>query len=104
MKRMITLTLIISCLAIASSVQAATFKMMDGSIIQGDLAERSIKLKTSYGEATFRVVDIVSYQDGVLKLRDGNTIKGIILNRSLKVRTSSGSFAVDPLKIHSYEP
>jgi hypothetical protein len=91
-------------LAFASLAMAGTFRMKDGSTIEGQLAERSLKLKTAYGEASIKAQDVVSYHDGVVKLRDGNILKGTILNRSLKVKTSTGSFSIDPTKISSFEP
>jgi len=91
-------------LACSSLAVAGTFKMKDGSTIEGQLMERTIKLKTSYGEANIKAQDVVSYHDGVIKLRDGNTLKGTILNRSIKVKTSTGSFIIDPTKLNSFEP
>jgi hypothetical protein len=103
MKEFIAVTVILISLAFSSVVLAATFKMNDGTTLEGQLAERSIKIKTSYGEASIKAQDVISYHDGVIKLRDGNTFKGIILNRSLKIKTSTGSIAVDPLKLLSFE-
>jgi hypothetical protein len=103
-KRLIALMLVLTFMTLSSSALAATFKMKDGTSLVGQLAERTIKMRTSYGEASFKTQDIVSYQDGILKLRDGNTVKGTILNRSLKVKTATSSFVIDPEKILSFEP
>jgi hypothetical protein len=103
MKKLVAVTIILISLAFSSAVLAATFKMKDGTTLEGQLAERSIKIKTSYGEANVKAQDVVSYEDGIIKLRDGNTFKGVILNRSLKVKTSTGSIAIDPLKLLSFE-
>ena len=103
MKRMICLALILTCLGASSLALAGTFKIKDGSTIVGQLVERNIKMKTAYGEASFKAQDVVSYHDGVLKLRDGNSIKGTILNRSLKVKTATGTFTIEPTKLLSFE-
>jgi len=103
-KRLIALMLVLTFMTISSLALAATFKMKDGTSLVGQLSERTIKMRTSYGEASFKTQDIVSYQDGVLTLRDGNTVKGTILNRSLKVKTATSSFVIDPEKILSFEP
>lgn len=104
MKRLIAVMLVLAFMTISYSALAATFKMKDGTSLVGQLAERTIKVRTSYGEASFRTQDIVSYHDGVLTLRDGNTVKGTILNRSLKVKAATSSFVIDPEKILSFEP
>ncbi len=106
MQRIILFTVILTFLGLSSLALAlaATFKMKDGTSIEGQLAERTIKMKTSYGEASLKAQDVVFYHDGTLKLRDGNTLQGIILNRSLKVKTPSGSFVIDPANLLSFEP
>jgi hypothetical protein len=104
MQRIIVLAVILMFLGLSSLALAGTFKMKDGTSIEGQLAERTIKVRTSYGEASFKAQDVVSYRDGVLKLRDGNTLKGTILNRSLKVKTATSSFVIDPAKLLSFEP
>ena len=104
MKRIVVPTFVLAFFTISSLTLAATFTMKDGASIEGQLAERTIKMKTSYGEASLKAQDVVSYRDGTLKLRDGNTLQGIILNRSLKVKTPTGSFVIDPAKLFSFEP
>ena len=100
----ILLAIMLALLALAAPALGAIFHMKDGTTVEGQLSDRTIKLKTGYGEASFKVADVVSYQEGVLKLRDGNTIKGSILNRSFKVKASGGTLTIDPLKIESFEP
>jgi hypothetical protein len=104
MKRIVVPTFVLAFFTISSLTLAATFTMKDGASIEGQLAERTIKMKTSYGEASVKAQDVISYHDGVLKLRDGNTLKGRILNRSLRVKTSTGSFVINPTKLLSFEP
>jgi len=106
MQRIIVSTVILTVLGLSSLALALAgiFKMNDGTFIEGQLAERTIKMKTTYGEASFKTQDVISYHDGVLKLRDGNALKGIILNRSLRVKTLIGSFVIDPTKLLSFEP
>ncbi len=104
MQRIIWFIVALALLGFSSLALAGIFRMKDGTSIEGQLAERTIKMKTNYGEATLKAQDVVSYRDGMLKLRDGNTLQGKILNRSLRVKTSTGSFVIDPAKLFSFEP
>ncbi len=104
MQRIIWFIVALALLGFSSLALAGIFRMKDGTSIEGQLAERTIKMKTSYGEASLKAQDVVSYRDGTLKLRDGNTLQGLILNRSLKVKTPTGSFSIDPAKLFSFEP
>ncbi|GAI12360.1 unnamed protein product, partial [marine sediment metagenome] len=83
------------------SAYQAEIQLKDKSIIEGEIPEEKIKIKTKYGEMNIPVENFISIIAELIKLKDGTTLKGTLAEKVLSVKTDYGKLDVQTKDIDS---
>lgn len=92
---------LISILLFGVSAWAAEIKLKDGTLIEGEIGQDKLKLRTSYGEMEINVKDISFIVEEKITLRDGSILDGDIIDPQLAVMTRYGELKVNTKDIAS---